>query len=119
MLAGVQLWQRRPWGYLLGTVMLLFGTVYQLSYLAALAFQSSADVPGAGFDPAEPAILGVFVVGTVLLLTGLHTRTVHGPHPIPRPPRRPAPYPGVGPARSGHSAVSGGAGRTDGGSEGR
>jgi hypothetical protein len=78
VLAGVLLWRRRPWGYVLGAVVLLFGTVYQLCYLAALAFQSWTGVPGARFDPAEPFILAVLALGTVLLLTGLRA------HPIRR-----------------------------------
>jgi len=70
-LAGVLLWRRAAWGYVLGSVMLLFGTVYQLSYMAALAFQAWANVPGASaFDPAEPVVAGVFVLGAALLLTG-------------------------------------------------
>jgi hypothetical protein len=72
VLAGVLLWRRRPWGYPLAAVVLLFGGVLQLCYLAALAFQAWSGVPGAtGFDPAEPVILAVFVIDAVLLLAGL------------------------------------------------
>jgi hypothetical protein len=75
-LAGVLLWRRAAWGYVLATVMLLFGTVYQVSYLAALAFQTWADVPGASpFDPAEPVVIAVFIVGATLLLTDLRSTT--------------------------------------------
>jgi hypothetical protein len=77
--AGVLLWRRRPWGYPLAAVMLLFGGAFQLCYLAALAFQAWSDIPGAtGFDPAEPVILAVFVIGTVLLWADLR------PHRRPR-----------------------------------
>ncbi len=78
VLAGVQLWRRHPWGYPLGTIVVLFGTVYQLCYLSAMAFQSWAGIPGAAFDPAEPVILAVLALGTVLLLTDLRA------HPTPR-----------------------------------
>jgi hypothetical protein len=70
-LAAVLLWRRAAWGYVLATVMLVFGTVYQLSYMTALVFQANAKVPGAtSFDPAEPFIAGAFAVGAVLMLTG-------------------------------------------------
>jgi hypothetical protein len=75
-LAGVLLWRRRPWGYVLGAVVLLFGTVYQLCYLAALAFQSWMRVPGARSDPADPFILAMLALSTVLLLAGLRTHAI-------------------------------------------
>ncbi len=75
-LAGVLLWRRRPWGYLLAAVMLLFGSVFQLCYLSAMAFQSAADIPGAAFDPAEPVVLAVLALATVVLLTDLRARRV-------------------------------------------
>lgn len=77
ILAGVLLWRRHPWGYLLGAVMLLFGAVYQLCYLSALAFQASAGIPGARFDPVDPVILAAFVLGSVLLLTDLRPNRTH------------------------------------------
>lgn len=76
--AGVLLWRRRPWGYVSGVVVLLFGTVYQLCYLAALAFQSWAGVPGARSDPVDPFILAVLALAAALLLAGLRS------HPIRR-----------------------------------
>jgi hypothetical protein len=74
--AGTLLWRRRPWGYLLAAVMLVFGTVFQLCYLSALAFQAAADIPGAAFDPAEPVILAVLAAATAVLLAGLRPRRV-------------------------------------------
>ena len=77
--AAVLLWRRAPWGYVLATVMAVFGTVYQLSYLTALLFQASAKVPGAtSFDPAEPFIAGVFAVAAALLLSGLRSASRKG-----------------------------------------
>jgi hypothetical protein len=70
-LAAALLWRRAAWGYVLASVMAVFGTVYQLSYMTALVFQANAKVPGAtSFDPAEPFIAGVFAVAAVLLLGG-------------------------------------------------
>ena len=39
ILAAALLWQRAPWGYVLATVVLTFGTVYQLDYMATLVFR--------------------------------------------------------------------------------
>lgn len=77
--AAVLLWRRAPWGYVLATVMAVFGTVYQLSYMTALVFQANAKVPGAtSFDPAEPFIAGVFTIAAVLLLSGLRSASRKG-----------------------------------------
>jgi hypothetical protein len=71
-LAAVLLWRRAAWGYVLGTALLLAGIISQVSYMTALIFQASADVAGASwFDPAEPVILGVYLAGAGLLLSGL------------------------------------------------
>lgn len=67
-LGAVLLWRRRPWGYVLSTVMLASGFVSQLSYMAALVFQSRAGIPGAtAFDPAEPLIAAAFAITASLL----------------------------------------------------
>jgi hypothetical protein len=64
ILAAVLLWRRAPWGYVLATVTLLFGAVYQLNYMTALIFQPNANVPGAtSFDRVEPYIAGAFAIG--------------------------------------------------------
>ena len=70
LIAAVWLWRRRAWGYLLATVVLLAGALHQISYIAGMLFQLAADIPGAGFDPYEPVILGLFAVGSGLLLAG-------------------------------------------------
>jgi hypothetical protein len=75
----VLLWRRAACGFVLATVMAVFGTVYQLSYMTALLFQANAKVPGAtSFDPAEPLIAGAFAVAAVLLLGGLRSRSRRG-----------------------------------------
>jgi hypothetical protein len=54
VLAAVLLWRRAAWGYVAAPVVLISGLVHQLSYMAALAFQANAEVPGAtAFDPQE------------------------------------------------------------------
>jgi hypothetical protein len=66
--AAVLLWRGRAWGVALGAIALVAGVMHQLSYLLALVFQDVAGVPGAvGFDPLEPVIGSLYVIGTVLL----------------------------------------------------
>jgi hypothetical protein len=75
VLAAVLLWRRAAWGYVAATVLLVAGLVHQLSYMAALAFQAQADVPGAtAFDRQEPAIVAVFLIALALLLANLPGR---------------------------------------------
>lgn len=70
-LAAVLLWRRAAWGYLAAAVVLVSGTLHQVSYVVALAFQASADVPGAvAFDPVEPVIVLLYVVAVGILLLG-------------------------------------------------
>ncbi len=69
VLAGVLLWRRAPWGYLLATVLLVAGVLHQLAYMTALLFQGAADIPGAtAFDPVEPVIVAAFAVAAALML---------------------------------------------------
>ena len=71
-LAAVLLWRRRPWGYVLAAVMLVAGVFTQLTYIAALVFQSRAEIAGAtAFDPFAPVILAAYLVGAGLLLASL------------------------------------------------
>jgi hypothetical protein len=68
-LAGILLWRRAPWGYVLATVVLIGGLVQQVDYMAALAFQANANIPGAsGFDPFEPVIASLYLTGAGVLL---------------------------------------------------
>lgn len=67
--AAVLLWRRRAWGFVLATVALVAGILHQLSYVVALLFQYTADVPGSVLvDPFEPVILALYVIATLLLL---------------------------------------------------
>lgn len=71
------LWQRAAWGYVLGFISLTAGVMHQISYLVAMPFQVAADIPGAvAFDPAEPIIVGLYLLGVVLLVRRTGDRTV-------------------------------------------
>lgn len=74
-LAAVLLWRRIATGYVLATVLLIAGTLHQVSYMVALVFQSTADVPGAvAFDPYEPVIAALYLTATVALLVAAGPR---------------------------------------------
>ncbi len=67
--AAVLLWRRHAWGYVLAAVLLVSGLLHQVGYLVALPMQVAADVPGAtAFDPVEPVIAGLYLVGAVLMI---------------------------------------------------
>jgi hypothetical protein len=68
-LAGVLLARRRPFGFLLGTAMAVFGAVYQLNLMVASALQDRADVAGVqAFAPESLFLTATFVAASVLLL---------------------------------------------------
>ena len=68
-LAGVLVWRRAPWGYVLATVVLIAGVLQQVEYMAALVSQANAGIPGAtGFDPIEPFIISAYLIGAFALL---------------------------------------------------
>jgi hypothetical protein len=75
LLAAVWLWRRRAWGYLLATLVLVAGFMHQVSYIAGMLVQISAEIPGAAFDPFEPFIVGLFATGGGLLLANLRPAT--------------------------------------------
>lgn len=67
--AAVLLWRRRAVGFVLATLALVAGTFHQIGYIAALLFQSAAEVPGSvAMDPFEPFILLLYAVATAVLL---------------------------------------------------
>lgn len=67
--AAVLVWRRASWGYVFAFVALLSGIPEQVSYLVAMPFQVGAGVPGAvSFDPLEPVIAALYLVGFVSLL---------------------------------------------------
>jgi len=89
--ASALLWRRRPWGYVLGAVLLVASAVIQLNYVLALAFQAAARIPGAtAFDPEEPYIAAAITGGAAVLLGALR--------------RGPAVAPTAGRSRAGLSA---------------
>jgi hypothetical protein len=70
--AAALLWRRRPWGYVLGAVLLVASAVIQVTYVLALAFQAAARIPGAtAFDPQEPYIAAAITGAAAVLLGGL------------------------------------------------
>jgi hypothetical protein len=70
--AGALLWRRAAWGYVLATVVLVAGVLQQVDYIAALLFQATAEIPGAtGFDPIEPFITAIYLVGALVMLKGV------------------------------------------------
>jgi hypothetical protein len=72
IVAAILLWRRAPWGYVLATVTLLYGAVYQVNYTTALMFQTNARIPGAtAFDPVEPYIAAAFAIGAAVMLAGM------------------------------------------------
>jgi hypothetical protein len=90
-LAAVWLWRGIPVGYVLAAVVLVSGTLHQLSYMVALPFQAAAGLPGAvAFDPAEPFIALLYVLASALLLWGAGSqrgeRIAHETSPLPNQP---------------------------------
>jgi hypothetical protein len=74
--AAVLLWRRVAAGYVLATVLLIAGTLHQVSYMVALVFQATAGVSGAvAFDPFEPVIAALYLTATVAMLLAAGTRT--------------------------------------------
>ena len=77
--AGALLWRRAAWGYVLAIVVLVAGALQQVDYITALLFQATADIPGAsGFDPTEPFIAAIYLVGAVVMLKRLHGPATQG-----------------------------------------
>lgn len=71
-LASVLLWRRAAWGYLLGTLLSVYGAAYQLNFILATVFQANAHVAGvSAFDPLAPLLTLAFLVCAVLLLGNL------------------------------------------------
>ncbi|GAB2861996.1 hypothetical protein [Lentzea nigeriaca] len=76
VLASILLWRRKSWGFVLATAVLVFGALYQVNYVVALVFQARAAVAGArGFDPAEPFVVGVFLVALVVMAVSMRPDT--------------------------------------------
>lgn len=72
-LAGVLLWRGRPWGYVTGTAMSVFGAMYQLNLAAAGWFQANAGVEGAKrIDPIGAVLIVAFLVAAAIMVRELH-----------------------------------------------
>ena len=70
VIAGVLLYRRVPWGFVLATAVLIAGVLQQVDYMAAPVSQASANIPGAsGYDPIEPFITAIYLVGATVMLT--------------------------------------------------
>ena len=75
-LAAVLLWRRRAWGYLLGTVLSVYGAAYQVNFILATVFQANAHVVGvSGFDPLALLLATAFLLCAALLLGSLQPTT--------------------------------------------
>ena len=73
--AGVLLWRRRPLGFVLATLMAVFGTAYQVNLAMAGVFQSLGDVTGVGIvDPMGIGVLVAFVIVAAMLLRSAPSR---------------------------------------------
>lgn len=73
-LAGVLLWWRSAWGFVLGTVLSVYGAAYQLNFMAATVFQANVQVAGvSAFDPLALLLAVAFLLATALLLGNLRS----------------------------------------------
>jgi Na+-transporting methylmalonyl-CoA/oxaloacetate decarboxylase gamma subunit len=71
-LAGVLLWRRRPWGFVLGAAMSIFGAVYQLNLAAAGWFQVDAGVENVRrIDPVGAVFLVLFLLAATVMIREL------------------------------------------------
>jgi hypothetical protein len=69
-------------------VLLIAGTLHQVSYMVALLFQSTAGVPGAvAFNPFEPVIAALYLTATIAMLIAAGPRHMRSPRagaPMPK-----------------------------------
>jgi hypothetical protein len=71
-LAGVLLWRRRPWGFVMGAAMSVFGAIYQLNLAAAGWFQVNAGVEGVKrIDPVGAVFIVVFLLAAAVMIRTL------------------------------------------------
>jgi hypothetical protein len=71
-LAGVLLWRRRPWGFVMGAAMSVFGAVYQLNLASAGWFQANAGVEGVKrIDPVGAVFIVVFLLAAAVVIRAL------------------------------------------------
>lgn len=69
-------------------VLLIAGTLHQVSYMVALLFKSTAGVPGAvAFNSFEPVIAALYLTATIAMLIAAGPRHMHSPRagrPMPK-----------------------------------
>jgi hypothetical protein len=88
--AAALLWLRRPWGYPLGSVMVVTSAAYLANLIAAAAFQAHARVPGvAAVSPVAIVLVAGFLAASVAMLATLTRRRTYdrggpGLSPLPR-----------------------------------
>jgi hypothetical protein len=71
-LAGVLLWKRTPWGFVMGAAMSIFGAVYQLNLAAAGWFQVDADVENVRpIDPVGAVFIVLFLLAAAVMIREL------------------------------------------------
>lgn len=69
ILGAIWLWKRRPWGYLLGAILMIADTVYMLVLVAFGPFAANAGVSGAWDQVPSFAVIGVgCLIASVLFL---------------------------------------------------
>ncbi len=72
VLAGVLLWRRRPWGFVMGAAMSIFGAVYQLNLAAAGWFQVDAGVESVRrIDPVGAVFIVLFLLAAGVMIREL------------------------------------------------
>jgi hypothetical protein len=73
VLSAIWLWQRRPWGYVLATILMVKCITYPLALIAMSVFSATA---GTGWDPLTP--LWVFLGAGCLVALGLLLGNMQG-----------------------------------------
>lgn len=74
-IAGLLLWQRRAWGYVLGTAVMTAVAAFQITYTSMQAFIHAADVPGvAAVDWAYLPFVAVMVAAAGAMLRSARSR---------------------------------------------
>ncbi|MFW6181885.1 MAG: hypothetical protein ACOC8N_09060 [Spirochaetota bacterium] len=75
VLGAVWLWRRRPWGFVLGVILNVKGTVYTLALVAASVFAARAGFPeAAGELPVWLFFTAGGLASSVLLLAGVRSK---------------------------------------------
>ena len=71
-LAGVLLWKRTPWGFVMGAAMSIFGAVYQLNLAAAGWIQVDAGVENVRrIDPVGAVFIVLFLLAAAVMIREL------------------------------------------------